>query len=407
MYVGLDISKRKTKVCIIDVNKNIISEFEIDMNRSGFEKLEKHLTKEFMIGMEPTGNYSETLFNYLSIRRFNVNYVDNLRMNTFAELYSPDIKNDKMDSKLIALYLAAGLKTVNPIRVDELKDLSRLYRKTISQLTKYKFMFKNQINVIFPELDKKVCLKSTTGIPYLLLKYPTPKEIAKLSPAEIKLALSENLKKSSIFTLRYAEEIKELAANSVGVSDCQVSYFKHTIKVMMFYRKLVDEIKSNMKECLNSTPYAPLLNEWGYNVSSLSAIVGEIGTIKRFPSAKHLASYSGLRISQHQSGTSINKKSRITKAGNRILRHNFFMITLNHLRYKRDPYSFFHRLKARGLHPKKCAVAASRKIATKVYYDMLKCHNKDPTQKCDPHSGDTNKADSKDIMNYSGGKENE
>lgn len=52
------------------------------------------------------------------------------------------------------------------------------------------------------------------------------------------------------------------------------------------------------------------------------------------------------------------------------------MLALIHLRYKKGYYDFFHKLKDKGKHPKKCMVATARKIAIKTYYEMKKCHLK-------------------------------
>ncbi|MBN1232086.1 MAG: IS110 family transposase, partial [Candidatus Coatesbacteria bacterium] len=193
MFCGIDVSKGKSNVCILGQDKKVKSEFEIKHDKQGFEKLEKHLTKETIIGMETTGNYCKIIYRYLKERYENVNYVDNLQMKNFASVYSPTIKNDRVDARLIAAFLSQDFKRVNPLKVDELKDLSKLYQKTLKQMTRYKYMFKDQINIIFPELDKLIGMGYIKGISYLLLKHPSPEEIAKLSVEEIKKAFTENL----------------------------------------------------------------------------------------------------------------------------------------------------------------------------------------------------------------------
>jgi hypothetical protein len=48
-------SKDKSNVCILDRERSVMAEFEIEHNEAGFHKLESHLSKDMQIGMETTG----------------------------------------------------------------------------------------------------------------------------------------------------------------------------------------------------------------------------------------------------------------------------------------------------------------------------------------------------------------
>jgi len=372
MYCGLDVSKNKSNVCILDNDKKVVKEFEIQHDIEGFMELEKHITPDTKIGLEITGNYSKTIYRYFK-NKYNIIYLDSLQMNTFARLYSPTIKNDKADARLIALALTVDLKSVNPSKMDELKNLSLLYQKTVKQLTRYKSMFKDQISVIFPELENMMSNNSNMGLANMLLKYPRPCDIVNASDEEIKQALRENLKRAGRFDIEYAKEIKSIALKSVGITDYPTSYFLHVIKTMLFYKSQVNEIKKGIDKCLKNTPYYKLMDEFGYNIAGLSTILGEVGEINRFSNPKKFASYCGFGIYEKKSGTSVNKSSHITKSGSSKLRYSFHMMALIHLRYKTDYSKFFYRLRERGKHPKKCMVALARKLAVKCYYDLKGC----------------------------------
>lgn len=372
MYCGIDVAKQKSDVCILDKKKKVVAEFQITHNKKGFAELEKHLTKETIIGMETTGNYSKVVFDFLS-RKYNVSYVDNVQMNNFARLKSPTIKNDKVDAKLIAEFLTHDYKKINPLRVNELKDLVRLYNKVGRFRSICKLMFKDQINIIFPELEKHVALRDAKGIPQLLVKYPSPELLAQASVDDIRTALNRNMK-LKIFTKKYAEKIRNLAKDSVGVKGYPTSCFKHTVKNLLYFQQEADNIVEAMNDCLLRTPYYPLLNEFGYSTISLPIIVGEVGDIRRFPTHKHFVSYCGFDVSEKTSGTSLSKVPHITKKGNRVLRNIFYVMVLTNIRNKTEVSKFFHRLKDKGKHGRVCVVATARKLAIKAYYDMKKCH---------------------------------
>jgi len=327
--------------------------------------------------MEVTGNYSKTLFDYLRQRKHNVTYVDNFKMNTFAQLHSPQVKNDKTDARLITLFVSMpeDLAKVEIPEMSELRDLANLYNKTSSQLSAHKCRVKNQINIIFPELEGIMSNNSNMGICYMLLKFPTPKEITDATDEEIREALRENLKRAGKFDIEYARKIKELAKQSIGVKNYPVLYFKQTIKTMLYYTIQAKALKESLREALEKTPYSKLLQEFGYNAVSMASIVGIVGDIRRFENHKRFASYCGFGIREKKSGSSINKSTHITKKGNSRLRQTFHMMALIHIGYKTEFSKYYFKLKERGKHPKKCLVALARKLAVKCYYDLFKCHD--------------------------------
>ncbi|MBS3097302.1 hypothetical protein J4209_00740 [Candidatus Woesearchaeota archaeon] len=99
-------------------------------------------------------------------------------MTNFAKYHFPTIKNDKVDARLLAKALTfPDLINVNLVRMNELKDLCNLYQKTTKQLMRHKSMFKDQINIIFPELKNLMSNNSNMGMVNMLLEFPTPKDI--------------------------------------------------------------------------------------------------------------------------------------------------------------------------------------------------------------------------------------
>ncbi len=375
MFCGIDVSKNKSQVCILNDDRTIFKEFEIAHTKEGFDELEHNITYDTTIAMETTGNYSKAIYDYFKTK-YNVIYVDNAQMHTFAKLHFTHMKNDKIDARLISKYLSFGLKKINPIKEDEMRDLARLYYKTSSQLSKYKHMFKGQINIIFPELETHFHLSKTKAITGLLTRYPSPEIIAKLTDEEMQEALTSKYKKLAFLQKKFIPKIRELAQKSVGIKGYPTDCFVQTIKILNFYEATMEDIKSKIKVAVMSSPYSRLLNEFGYDDVSLACIIGEVGDIRRFPNHKKFVSYCGLNVSEKQSGKNLSKNCYITKRGDKILRHTFYLLSLVQLSHNKEGHlaKFFNRLKEKGKHPKQCVTATSRKYAVKCYYDMMKCH---------------------------------
>ena len=76
-----------------------------------------------------------------------------------------------------------------------------------------------------------------------------------------------------------------------------------------------------------------------------------------------MVAYAGLNPRQHQSGTSIDRATRISKIGNAVLRAALYMPALSAMRYNSAIMALVSRLKSRGrLKPKQIVVAAMRKL---------------------------------------------
>ena len=240
----------------------------------------------------------------------------------------------------------------------------------------YKSMFRDQMDIIFPELESVMPNGNNEGVAKLLLQHPTPKRIAQLSHEEIISAMKKDMKKGSgNFKIERAIKLKELASNSIGDSSYPVACFIYTIETMLYFLKLKKALKKSLDDVLSKTPYYKLMENYGFKVVSLSTIVGEIGDVRRFDNYKKFVSYCGFGIYENRSGTSVNKSSRLSKRGNKLLRFAFYTLTLTQIRKGEEIANYFNKLKERGKHPKKCLIACARKLAVKTYFDMMKCHD--------------------------------
>lgn len=81
-----------------------------------------------------------------------------------------------------------------------------------------------------------------------------------------------------------------------------------------------------------------------------------------FKTAKQFTAYLGLDPRQHQSGTSVNGRNRISKIGNANIRKSLYMPALVAYRCNAFP-DFVCRLKAKGKPIKLILVALMRKLA--------------------------------------------
>lgn len=102
----------------------------------------------------------------------------------------------------------------------------------------------------------------------------------------------------------------------------------------------------------------------GVGDKTIPWLLAYLGDGQRFSRGKQAAAFAGLSPHPFQSGSSVQGKSRISKAGHTDLRRILFMPALATYGRKRAFIPFIDRLKASGKAPMSIIVALMRKILT-------------------------------------------
>jgi transposase len=105
----------------------------------------------------------------------------------------------------------------------------------------------------------------------------------------------------------------------------------------------------------------------GIGKLTAAKLLGEIRNILDFQSARQLAAYAGLTPRNFLSGTSVHKKSRLSKTGNANLRKALFMPAIVATKYNPIVHTFCARFSQTGLKPMEVVGAAMRKLLHLVF----------------------------------------
>lgn len=137
-FIGIDVAKKKFDVAYLKDKERQTTKTKVLENKpAGFNQLldwiKKNVSKDFSqvhITLEPTGVYHEALAYFLHDHGFIVNLINPARLPRFAEYKGFVHKNDKGDSKLLALFGAENPQEYwqpEPLEVRQLKaKLARL-----------------------------------------------------------------------------------------------------------------------------------------------------------------------------------------------------------------------------------------------------------------------------------------
>jgi transposase len=109
----------------------------------------------------------------------------------------------------------------------------------------------------------------------------------------------------------------------------------------------------------------------GVGRQTATTILAELPAVDQLPSAESAAAYCGLAPAEFQSGKSVRKHTRLSKAGNARLRTALYLPTLTAVRFNPVLKGFFERLVAAGK-PRMQAVGACMRKLLMICYGVLK-----------------------------------
>jgi transposase len=105
----------------------------------------------------------------------------------------------------------------------------------------------------------------------------------------------------------------------------------------------------------------------GLGLTTALILVAEIPDVHAFARVSHLVAYAGLNPTQESSGSSVRRKSRLSKQGNKHIRAALYMPILVAIRCNPLLKTLAERLRAKGRHAMAINGAAMRKMLHLVY----------------------------------------
>ena len=105
----------------------------------------------------------------------------------------------------------------------------------------------------------------------------------------------------------------------------------------------------------------------GVGILTAVIVLAETNGFELIRNKKQLTSYAGLDVKEKQSGTSINKKARISKKGNRNLRKAMFLPSMSAVKYNQTHKELYMRLVAKNGIKMKGLIAVQRKLLELIY----------------------------------------
>jgi transposase len=147
-------------------------------------------------------------------------------------------------------------------------------------------------------------------------------------------------------------------------------------KVARFLEAEIARVEQQIKSHIDNTPSlrednARLQSIPGIGEIAAQQILAELPDVNQFASAQSAAAYAGLAPQEYQSGTSVKKRTRLSKRGNARLRCALYLPALSAIRFNPSIKAFYERLLENGKCKMAALGAAMRKLLM-IAYGVLK-----------------------------------
>jgi transposase len=384
-YIGIDVSKDRSTAHGLDGKGNKLFYIEFAMASEGFAKLLKTIKahskdlSQVKAAMESTGCYHVNLFCFLVAEGLSCYVVNPLLTANFAKLSLRKTKTDKKDAMLIAHFLLVhkdSLAKAEPSHnLQDLKDLAREKESLTGLVAALKNDLKRMLQITFPELEKRCNVFSETMRDFLK-QFPSARLIRTADIKAVQQALTQyDGRKTPPF---YAEDLvaeaqKSVASDSIA-KELIIPEKIATLEYLMERRDKITKALVVACEALMIEDIEIITSIGGIGNTTASAFLAEVGDFKLFPSHKHLIAFAGLDPSIHQSGK-FEGASRISKRGNRHLRHLIYLMTSCVVRQDNMFKVHYQKRRAEGLPFKKAILATAHKLL-RVIFAMLSSRTK-------------------------------
>ena len=379
-YLGIDVSKGYADFVILDKSKQRIEDnFQLDDTFTGhcllyerlYEFYKNHPDSLLYAGVESTGGYENNWFNSLVKFQGALN-IQTARLNPLGVNANSraDLKRnitDKISAQNVAEFMIAHSEKITYQQQDALANIRRQW-SFIKLLTKQSTQLLNQLESLLyianPEILAYCQDRTPKWVLALLQKYPTA---SNLSRAKVK-----SLAGIPYVSIQRAEELIIGAKNSIASATDKITgqLITATVKQIVRLKQSIETQTKMVADHCRLDEVDLLKTFTGISDYSAIGLILEIQSVKRFSSAKKLASFFGLHPVFKLSGDG-SGGFRMSKKGRKEPRRILFMVTIAAIKHNSLIVGIYKDRLENGM-SKMAAVGYCMHKILRIVYGMLK-----------------------------------
>jgi transposase len=387
--VGIDVSKSKSTVAIIDSDGQILLKpRNFDHTQSDMLNLISLInsySQDVKIAMEATGHYHYPILKILMDEGYFISLINPYVMKKYGDNSIRKGKTDKKDALRIAFYIVEKSYLLQPYttttqKYDDLRFLSRQYHQIVSQKTKSRVQLNNLLDEIMPGIQALFASNYASNPAQNLFldfieKYESFEAIKKLGEKRFITGYMKFSEKHRARNAQYkALAIYELVQNSITTRSTDLSTIIALHQCVAVLKQCSDssnQLLAQMQSISYTLPeYAVVRSMHGVGDKLASQLIAEIGDVRRFTSGKALNAYAGNDAPPYQSGQFEGTNRHISKRGSATLRKTCYevMQALKLHKIEDDSvYQFIIKKESEGK-PKNVAKMAGVNKFLHIYY---------------------------------------
>lgn len=389
IYAGVDIAKADHVIAAVDeTGAEVARPMAFKNTEAGFERCVAWLESiaqtedDVFVGMEATGHYWMACFAYLTAAGYRACVVNPMQVSAMRKLKGlSGVKNDRIDSFLIAETLRQGNYDETRLATDEVQALKRLtrYHQGLKQeLATVKTQAVCVLDAYFPEYAGLFSDMFGAASLKVLSECPTPSEVARKRASSIAKMLSEG--SHGRLGADRAARVKAAARSSVGIrlgEDAASFQIKTMVSQIEFLNATIAKVEREVEGLLERIE-PNITTIPGVSTTTGAQIVAEIGDVKRFKNAASIVKYAGLNSGVDESGKFSAEGVPITKQGSPYLRRSLWLAANRARQFDPRLKAFYDKKRREGKPHRVAVTACARKLCHVVYAVMRDGEPYDP-----------------------------
>lgn len=389
IYAGVDIAKMGHVIGAVDEEgAEVARPMPFKNTEAGFERCVAWLESvaesedDVFVGMEATGHYWKACFAYLMAAGYKVCVVNPMQVHAMRELKGmKGIKNDRVDSRLIAETLRQGDCEQTRLAADEmqaLKQLTRYHQGLKQELATVKTQAICVMDAYFPEYAGLFSDMFGAASLKVLAECPTPAEVGRRRASTIARLLSGGSR--GRLGAEKAAQLKAAAKSSVGIrlgQEAASFQIRTMVSQVEFLNGAISKVEREVAALLARVE-PNITTIPGVSTTTGAQIVSEIGDVKRFKNAASIVKYAGLNSGVDESGKFSAKGVPITKHGSPYLRRSLWLAANRARQYDPKLKAFYDKKRREGKPHRVAVTAVARKLCHVVYAVMRDGEPYDP-----------------------------
>ncbi|PLR81428.1 IS110 family transposase [Bacillus canaveralius] len=388
LYVGVDLHKHHHVAMIINCWNEKLDEIKFENKPSSFprflldidKRMEEGLTPVF--GLEDVGGYGRALAQFLTEHGQVVKEVNPALSYAERKSHMTTQKSDSWDAECVARVLVNKLDQLPDAKPHDLYwSIQHLVTRR-NAIVKAQGAFKNQLHIqlshhypsyktFFSEVDGKTALAFWE-------RYPSPSCLDGVSVKQLTTFLLEV--SHNTCSVKKANEILKLVKEDGNTTkefqETRDFLVRSLVRDISFKKKEMSYVERELKE-LMSLLDTQLDSMPGIELVTASALIAEIGDVRRFPNANKLARFAGIALVYFGSGG--KGKEQKSKQGNRALHALFYNLAAQQVqvakgsKLPRNPvfHAYYQRKLKEGKTKEQALVCIMRRLVN-IIYGMMK-----------------------------------